>query len=114
MDVKRRPAWERSLANSPSDEAEILDAYSNAIISVSFASQPHWHLHTGVMQPPFSDLSHLVMFVQRVSSPLPVMSLSLPSNPCVRTQVVDKVGSSVVAIGVQSERGESAGSGCVK
>jgi hypothetical protein len=114
VDVKRRPAWERSLANSPSDEAEILDAYSNAIISVSFASQPHWHLHTGVMQPPFSDLSHLVMFVQRVSSPLPVMSLSLPSNPCVRTQVVDKVGSSVVAIGVQSERGESAGSGCVK
>ena len=40
--------------------------------------------------------------------------LSVPSNACVRTQVVDKVGSSVVAIGVQSERGESAGSGCVK
>jgi hypothetical protein len=115
--VKGSPAWERSLANSPSDEAEILDAYSNAIISVSFTSQPHDGISTRVScshlfrtYPGY----HLVMFVQRISSPLPAMLLSLPSKPCVRTQVVDKVGSSVVAIGVQSERGESAGSGCVK
>ena len=116
--LKKRDTWERSFGNSPSDEAEILDAYSNAIISVSFASQPHYSISTrlsfGYITLIPRDLARdLVMFVQRISSPLPVMSLSLPSNPCVRTQVVDKVGSSVVAIGVQSERGESAGSGCV-
>jgi hypothetical protein len=44
--LKKRDTWERSFGNSPSDEAEILDAYSNAIISVSFASQPHYSIST--------------------------------------------------------------------
>jgi len=75
--------------SSSAEEAEILDAYSKAIISVRCravrACAPAWRC-----------------------GPRCVCAVVVDART---SQVVDKVGSSVVAIGVQSERGESAGSG---